>query len=119
LSGGLAEEERLRRLDQGVAGEPQQGIAAGRDHLDRGQGDRGGEGVGDDQIVLEVIDPVAAGHAQRGVRRRHQERRRRREPGGGGRGLLSGKGDRRREHEGKRPQSEQGDPSKRGHVAPP
>ena len=59
-----------------VALQPQQRLAIRRGDRDRRQGDRRGEPVGHQQVVLQVVDPVTPGHAQGIVRRRDHDGRR-------------------------------------------
>ena len=66
-------DEWLGRRDQGVTIELQQRLAIGSQDRNRGQGDRRGEPVGHQQVVFQVVDPVAPGHAQRIVRCRDDD----------------------------------------------
>ena len=114
-------EERLGRRDEVLAGEAQQVLTVRSEDLDRGQGDRGGEGVGDQQVVLEVVGAVAARGAQWIVRRRDDDGRGRDcgSRGGDRGGLMSAPDACRHGRSGNHRQRNQGKQAGPWHGTPP
>jgi hypothetical protein len=113
-------EQRLGRVGQGVAVQAKQGVAVRGEHLDGGEGDRGDEGVGDEEVVLEVVGHrrcPARGAGRWSPRQRSPSsalRRRVRRPGSPGRRSPPRGGGRAEEH----PQRDQGGQTGREHCAP-